>query len=226
MLMMVMSGTAISVLLASQTDLNLSGVTREQQMALYAAEYGVARAKSLIASQTLLPPWNATSGWNPLLTTTDPTLLAALCDPVVGVPLAGATPGLMPKAAHPISLFYTLTDKSGNPAPQGQGQDVSWNFCIHNNADDPGYLNPTVVGVYTGNTDDSRDSQHLIVIEAYGYAPNGAFVQLSVTTGNPSMNATGGTGSYAQEAAGSQHTGESGAGEAGITVTSGSVQRF
>lgn len=221
--MVVMTGTAISVLLASQTDLNLAGVTREQQMALYAAEYAVARAKSLIASQTV-PMYNSATGWNGLLTAPFQVLQDALCDPNAGVAVPGAAPGRTPKAVHPTQIFYTLPDKSGNASPTGQGLDVTWNFCIHNNADDPGYLDP--LGLPDGNTNDARDPQHLIVIEAFGAAPNGAQVQLSVTVGQPTLNTTGGTSSYAQEGAGGVHTGEGGSSEAGIVVTGGTPVKF
>ena len=76
--MMVMTGTAIGVLIASQSDVNLAGVGREQQQALYAAEYAVARAKGLVSYQTI-SMFNTTNGWTGLLTDPFPDIQAALC---------------------------------------------------------------------------------------------------------------------------------------------------
>ncbi len=218
--MVVMTGTAIGVLVASQSDLNLAGVGREQQMALYAAEYAVARAKGFIASQQVAP-FNAVNGWNGLLQSPDPAVQATLCQTTVGA----AQPGTAVNAAFvpvPASL-YTIADRSGTPI---SGQNITWSYCVHNNAEDPGYLAPATAGVFTGNTDDSRDPQHLIVIEGYGRAPNNAQVHLSVHVGVPTLNTTGGVQSYAQEGSGAAHTGQGGASEAGITVSGNTPVKF
>jgi len=215
LLMVVMTGTAIGVLIAGQTDLNLAGISREQQLALHAAEYAAARGKALIASQTQ-PMFDATTGWNGLLLSTSTPIVNAMCSTTLGVATPGSTPGVRPQGA-PV-LLYSLRDRSGVVIP---GADVQWSYCIHNNADDPGYLAP--IGVPNGNVDDSRDVQHLLVIEGYGWAPNGASARISVTVGTPTLNSNGGVGSYAQEGAGGVHTGEGGANEAGISVGSGRV---
>src|SRR5262245_15188111 len=64
MLMMIMIGVAAGVALTTQEDLSVSGQDREQQMAFYAAEYAVARAKDYLTSSSVYS--NAT-GWTPLL---------------------------------------------------------------------------------------------------------------------------------------------------------------
>ncbi|MEO6953301.1 MAG: hypothetical protein ABI321_15990 [Polyangia bacterium] len=209
-----MTGTAIGVLVASQSDLNLAGVGREQQMALYAAEYSVARAKGFIASQTVAM-FNAVNGWNGFLQSPDPTVQAVFC---LQTNSPASQPGTTVKTSWvPVpAVLYTMTDHSGAVIT---GQDVKWSYCIHNNAEDPGYLAPATAGVFTGDTDDSRDPQHLLTIEGYGWAPNNAYVHLSVNVGVPTLNTTGGTQSYAQEGSGAAHTGASGTADTGVAVT-------
>jgi Tfp pilus assembly protein PilX len=106
---------------------------------------------------------------------------------------------------------------------------VSWNYCIHNNADDPAYFAPGNPGLCTpvlpsgttGDTYDTCDLQHRIIVEAYGTAPNNARSRLTVTIGTPALNVNLGASSYAQEANGSEHVGNGGAAEQGVAVGSG-----
>jgi hypothetical protein len=218
MLMMVMTGAGIAVLVSTRSDLTIGGVTREQRMALYAAEYAVARAKGLIASQTV-QMYNATNGWTPMLTAPFAFIQIILCDPnsvPAGIPV-GAQPGTVPLAANTPQTLFQVTDSTGTPIPN---QLVQWQYCVHNNADDPAYL--VLPGPPTGNVNDMLDNQqHFITIEAYGTAPNNASAHLTITVGVPSLNTTGGTSSYAQEGAGSTHTGAGGSAESGIAVGTG-----
>jgi Tfp pilus assembly protein PilX len=224
MLMMVMTGAGIAVLVSTRSDLTIGGVTREQRMALYAAEYAVARAKGLIASQTSTV-FSPTTGWTPLLTSTTLAIQNILCDPTTvpaGVAV-GAQPGTVPlgdpvTGVNRFTTLFTVADSTGTPIP---ALTVQWRYCVHNNADDPAYLNPSYWPP-TGNVSDTYDSnQHFITIEAYATAPNNASAHLTVTVGVPSLSTASGGGSYAQEGGGSTHTGAGGASEAGITVSTG-----
>lgn len=208
-LMLVMIGVAGGTLFLTQAGLSTVGQDREQAMAFYAAEYAAAEAKAFLASDPTF--FNSSTGWTPLLSSTVPANVARLCQPV-----GGAQPGISPKGAFPI--YYTTA--SGN---------VSWNYCIHNNADDPAYYapsNPTLCtpalpAGTTGDTYDSCDLQHRIIVEAYGIAPNNSRSRLTITIGTPALNVNLGASSYAQEANGSEHVGNGGAAEQGIAVGSG-----
>ncbi len=109
-------------------------------MALYAAEYAVARAKGLIASQTV-QMYNSTNGWTPLLTAPFAFIQNILCDPTsvpAGVAV-GAQPGTVPlgdpvTGVNPYLTLFQVADSTGTPIPN---QLVQWRYCVHNNADDP-----------------------------------------------------------------------------------------
>ena len=221
MLMAVLITTAGIMLWTTQGGIAVTGITREQTLALEAAEYSVAQAKALIASQN--PSlFNSTTGWTPLLTSSSTTITNMLC-----ANAAGNT------ATAPGTAVKTATNPWNNLFVDGSGAQIvgappaQWRFCIHNNADDPHYLDTAgnaPANIANGEINDQRDPQHLLVIEGYGTGPNGAAAHVTVTVGTPTLNATTGSGdSYAQEGGGAAHSGSAGASESGTTLTSGSV---
>ncbi len=200
MLILIMVGLAMGVVLATQQDLSIAGQDREQAQSLYAAEYAVAMAKAYL----LTTPNVYNSGWTPLLTSADPNVQARLCQPSVNFPNSVA-PGTTPKVGNPPQPMAAW-----NP-PQGSAltaSPVTWQYCFHNNADDPAFLDPAATGP-TGDTDDSRDPLTMLVIEAYGTGFNRAVTHLAVTIRGP----TNVTGSQNQargtEGGDTSHTGKS-----------------
>lgn len=180
MLIVIMVGLAMGVVLATQQDLSVAGQDREQAQSLYAAEYAVAMAKAYLGTTPgLYAP--APSGWTGLLTSADPTVQARLCQPLPQYPNSTA-PGTLPKAA-PANLPSPMP---GWLLPAGAPTfPVTWQYCLHNNADDPNYLDPNPAGTPTGDVSDARDRLTLLVIEAYGTGPNGATTHLAVTIAGP-----------------------------------------
>jgi type II secretory pathway pseudopilin PulG len=177
MLIVIMVGLAMGVVLATQQDLSVAGQDREQAQSLYAAEYAVAMAKAYLANTTGL--WAPSpSGWSPLLSgNTDPHL----CGPrplFPNSPTPVTTPDSTLNPPQPMPTWQPPSGMTSNP--------VKWQYCIHNNADDPSYLDPAPVGSPPlGDNTDSRDKLNLIVIEAYGTSYNGAQTHLAVTVGTP-----------------------------------------
>jgi type II secretory pathway pseudopilin PulG len=178
MLIVIMVGLAMGVVLATQQDLSVAGQDREQAQSLYAAEYAVATAKAYLLSTPSLFGGN----WNPLLQTVDPNVQKLLCDPTA----AGASypnnpiPSTVPKPANSPQMMPGWL-----PVGTATISDFTFQYCFHNNADDPNYLDPA--GAPIGDTTDGpRDKLTLLVIEAYGTATNGAKTHLAVTIGAPS----------------------------------------
>lgn len=190
-LMVAMVGMAGLVATSTQQDLSISGQDREAKMAFYAAEYGVAQAKDFLSTAG----FSQTTGWQ--------TLLAGggiqLCNPV-----GGAQPGTQPKSTFPKKAFYTAGTNT-----------IEYNWCLHNNRDDPGYMFPPG-GVANGDTTDNEPA-HLLTIEAFGYAPFGATSRITATIGGPTTT-TGGGNCYSQEGGCGGHTGSTGATETGVSV--------
>jgi hypothetical protein len=205
MLILIMVGLAMGVVLATQQDLSIAGQDREQAQSLYAAEYAVAMAKAYLLSTPNIynAPGGPNGGWTPLLKSTDPNVQALLCQPLVNYP-NNTAPGITPKTASvalPMPAPWTGPGGTG-PSP------VTYQFCFHNNADDPAYLDPPATGP-TGDNDDSREKLSLLVIEAYGTGFNRAVTHLAVTVGGPAN--VQGTQNQARgtEAGNTGHTGQS-----------------
>lgn len=198
--MVAMVGIAAVVSTSTQQDLAVSGQDREGKMAFYAAEFAVASAKDFLAGTAYDP----NAGWGPFLASG----VAQLCQPG-----DGTKPGVAPKTAFARKTLYTI----------GAGN-VEYNWCLHNNADDPGYMFPPL-GTPNGDTTD-EEPQHLLTIEAYGWAPNGASSRLSVTLGAPSRTTTGSSTCYAQEGGCSGHAGNGGAAEANIAIDTSATKSF
>jgi len=176
MLIVIMVGLAMGVVLATQQDLSVAGQDREQAMSLYAAEYGVATAKAFLLSQPSL----FANNWTPLLSSADPNVQKFLCDPAnPALYPNNPTPGTQPKAINPPQMMPGWL-----PVAPATISDFTYQYCFHNNADDPAYVD--VAGAPTGDISDSRDTKlTLLVIEAYGTATNGAKTHLAVTIGAP-----------------------------------------
>ncbi len=73
----------------------------------------------------------------------------------------GSAPGTVPKTAQGMVSFDS--DRGSQ-----------YQYCIHNNADDAAYAN-------SPSTGDSVDSDGIVAIESYGYAPNGAANHVTVS---------------------------------------------
>jgi len=68
LIMSLMAAAAMAVLLSSRTDIQVVGHERENAVAFYSAEAGLAYAKA-----QLLPLWNSSTFWTPVLRTTSYT---------------------------------------------------------------------------------------------------------------------------------------------------------
>gem|GEM_PF-3168106 len=204
MLIVVMVGVSAGILATMQQELQVAGQDREQVIALYAAEHGVAMAQAALAAQT----FDTTTGWTSVLT------LAAMTDQMCQ-PVGGTKPGVLPKNTNPRQGLQVL--------PADATQFVSqYVWCIHNNQEDPAYLAPTG-GTPNGDTTDAQDTKHIIVIESYGYGPNSAATHLTVSLGAPTLVTRLGSNAYAQEGANAAHSGAVGQSEQGVTVSGGST---
>ena len=146
-----------------------------------------------------------------------------LCQPLQPPPGA-PRPGTKPNAAlNPATDLYFYP----------QGGKTQWSFCLHNNADDPAYIDSSVYsvapgGVPQGDTNDGLDPLGLLVIEGYGSMFESttatiasATAHVAVTITQPKLNGGSGYDSYAQEGPGAAHTGSSNANETGVVVGSG-----
>jgi hypothetical protein len=216
LLIVLLVGAALTLMSGVSSEFLVAGQDREQASALYAAEYAIGRAKALIAAKP--GDYTVSGHWTPLLT--DASVQQYLC----GSPTAtSSTPDCSATSPSVQPLLAAGNPYSAFAAPLAN---VSWVFCIHNNAEDPGYLDPihnSTPGTPNGTCSDSRDPDSLIVIEAYGTGPNGALAHLSVTIGAPAVNGNLGSDSYAQEGGGATHTGASNTNEKGISIGSGST---
>jgi Tfp pilus assembly protein PilX len=212
MLVLVMVGAAGILMSGLSGQFQVAGQDREQATALYAAEFAVAQAKAFIANQPSL--YGGASGWTPLLTSSDPQVQLRLCQPLSATPTANAAPGTSLKNTNGYTALYV---DAGGVAWS------SWAYCYHNNAEDAGYLNPMPAGSYTGDTNDTNDPMHLLIVEAYGTGPNGAVSHVAVTIGAPGSTVTQGSDPYAQEGGSAQHGGATGSGEKGVGVLAGSI---
>ncbi len=65
LILSVMAAAAMAVLLSTRTDIKVAGHERQHAVAFYAAEAGLAYGKA-----ELLPKWDATNKWTPVLRTT------------------------------------------------------------------------------------------------------------------------------------------------------------
>ena len=190
-----MVGVAAGVAMTTQEDLSVAGHDREAMMAFYAAEYAVAQGKSFLSTANnawdFITPGN---GWSPFLQQLG---LVQQC-----LAVGGSQPGTVPKPTNPPQLYFNT--------PSG-GQ-VTWQFCIHNNFDDPAYKTGS------GDSSDASDVVHFLVVEGYGFAPNGAKASITATVGPP-PTANNQMGScYAQEGGCGTHTGNTGLPETGIPI--------
>jgi len=141
MLGAVMAGVAATVILSTQRDLSVAGQDRETLQAFYAAEYGVAQAKDLLAAElaaSAITPADFVSrgGWTPIL-----VALASRTE--------SCAPG--PLARRPM----TALDGSAR-----------FTFCVRNDASDIAYLDPNAA--CAGDVCDERDPRHVLTIEAWG----------------------------------------------------------
>jgi Tfp pilus assembly protein PilX len=206
LLVMVMVGVAAAVAMTTQEDLSVSGQDREQKTAFYAAEYAVAMGQDFLISQT----YNPSTGWTALLSSAS----VQLC-----TPLDGKSPGTVPQANNTKQKLFSIVLPDGTT-----GDPIQYQFCIHNNADDPAYFATTP----NGDTTDS-DVPHYIVVEGYGYfganPPYKATAHVTLVVGKPSQLTPNST-DYAQIGGGPQHTGNAGASEAGITINTSTVKGY
>jgi hypothetical protein len=154
LLIMVMVGLAAAVMTTTQGDLKVAGNDREGALSFYAAEAGVAFAKDWLAQQNVPTGNSAFSG-----------ILGAggvqLCAPS-SVP---GTPGLLPQGGQAAVAYHK--DQGGNT--------ITWyRWCLHNNVDDPNYLNALA-------TADTTDSDGKVTVESYGSGPNNTQAHVAVT---------------------------------------------
>jgi Tfp pilus assembly protein PilX len=209
MLIIVMVGISAGVLLSMRRELQVAGEDRERRIAFYAAEYAVAQGMAFLANEI----YSTSDGWTGTLTGPTAAVQRQLCQSV-----GGARPGTDPKPENVWAPFQLAPD----------GTTLSeWRFCVHNNAEDPEYLNPQVAGSPTGDLNDRRDPHHLITIEAWGRGPqasgNGAIVRLTVTIGGATLNMRLATNSYAQEGVNAAHSGWVGGNELADRVNGSTV---
>lgn len=153
MLGAVMAGVAATVILSTRRDLSVAGQDRETLQAFYAAEYGVAQARDLLAGELAASGITEASftGWSPILAT------------MVTRPEGCAT------ARRPMTTL------------EGGAR---FTFCVHNDADDVAYLDPSAT--CAGDVCDDRDPRHVVTIEAWG-ATATAQAHLAVDVASPSL---------------------------------------
>lgn len=152
MLGAVMAGVAATVILSTRRDLSVAGQDRETLQAFYAAEYGVAFAKDLLAGELAangISQDNFT-GWSPIL--------AALATRPEGC----AT------ARRPMTKL----------------DGARFTFCVHNDAGDVAYLDPSAA--CAGDVCDDRDPRHVVTIEAWG-ATATAQAHVAVDVASPTL---------------------------------------
>ena len=116
LLVILMVGMAATVLMSSQTDLQIAGQDRESTIAFYAAETGIAYGKDWLSANSHGAP--GPSAWNAILNSN----VAQLCGPNPNL----YQPGVVPQ---------TLRQPYDFNAPQ----QIFYNFCIHNNPLDPSW---------------------------------------------------------------------------------------
>ncbi len=171
MLITVMIGVAATVMLSTQQDLAVAGQDREALAALYAAEYAVAQAKDFLAGAVAadgITPANfaAGGGWTPIL-------------------------AQISAAAVPQGCATGPANASARMAWQPLDANGRWTFCIHNNGDDPAYVDPGgasppgCVG-QSGDVCDARDPLHVVTIEAWGVWA-GAQAHVAVDVASPTL---------------------------------------
>jgi hypothetical protein len=240
LLVSVMVGVAGGVLLSTQEDLNVSGGDREQQMAFYAAEYALVQGQTYAlqqVKQTMMASW-APAQWSPVLVALQPGTNLNGCNGSAALP--GPRMGWQDFRAPGNVMTAPYPTKANSPAGTAQ-----WRYCIHNNADDPAFLDPNGNAVLdssgnavcpampltdgTGNTCDYRDFNSYITVEGWGAypvdgsgtpVPGAAFAHLSVNLGKPGGQMNLGADCYSQEGGCGSHTGNAGALENGNIDTS------
>jgi hypothetical protein len=224
MLIIVMVGAAGTVMLSTQQDLSVAGQDRESLQSFYAAEYAVAQAKDYLATLSTTF-WSSSTGWTPLLSSG----IAQLCGPTGASP--PLKPGTLPTSNnawndYPGSTFYVNGASSG-------GAKVQWRYCFHNDPDDPAYLDANGPGAVSGDTNDTNDPAHQLVIEGFGQViPVGptnptalasahVWVYLQSPSGVPTVQAN----CYSQEGGCGAHTSNGGVQEQniGVIATSGAT---
>jgi type II secretory pathway pseudopilin PulG len=196
LLIMVMVGLAAAVMTTTQGDLQVAGTDREGAIAFYAAEAGVAYAKDWLSAQSVPTGNNAFSA-----------VLASgavqICAPAVGPP-PGSTPGTQPQVAN-VPVVY-LKDAANNP--------ITWyRFCVHNNVDDPNYIN------LSGNGD-TVDSDGKVTIESYGTGPNNTLARVAATVAVSTAQV--GVSDYSQQGGGGTKQGRGDT----TAINTGTVVRY
>jgi Tfp pilus assembly protein PilX len=155
LLIIVMVGLAAALMVSTQGDLQVAGQDREAQSAFYAAEASIAFGKDWLTSANI---GAGTTSWSALLSSGS----EMLC-----VTAGGARPG-------------TTCDQTKNaPVAYGDTKTLTYQFCFHNNADDPRYFDAVPTG-------DTVDGDGALVIEGYGYFGSSTAhvaVQIAVTAG-------------------------------------------
>lgn len=180
LLVILMVGVAATVLMSSQTDLQIAGQDRESTVAFYAAEAGIAFAKDWLSARAPVP---GPAAWNAILNSGVPQL----CAPNPNVFQAGVNP----------QTARTNYDNSGN------GQ-ITFNFCIHNNPLDPAWASGNgsradqdgIITIESYGYGPTGTSAHVIVeVQASGVMipPQGGYIfggdgkgkgEAGVSTGN------------------------------------------
>jgi Tfp pilus assembly protein PilX len=218
MLMIVMVGTAATVILSTQQDLSIAGQDREALQAFYAAEYAVAAAKDTIASKQS-DYWASATGWTPLLSSGIDQLCAPSASPTT-------TPGTAPTSNNTWQDFLGGTAWVNADSHSGatSGPRVQYRWCVHNDFEDVNYAVP--VKTTPGDTND--DTSNLIVIEGYGRVTNDALADTAsaglamahvwVTIGKPSGTPSVFDNCYSQEGGCGSHGGSNGTSESNIGV--------
>lgn len=161
LLVIAMVGAAAAVLLATQTDLQVTGHDRELNVGLSAAETGVAYAKDWIALRVGAGMTGSdilASGANEL----------CVCDALPPGPPAA---NCRPVAAQPKWRWRAGTPTAINPGTLPCDTDACFQFCVHNNALDPSY--PAAAGNVT-------DGDGILAVETWGWGPTGAASRLTV----------------------------------------------
>jgi type II secretory pathway pseudopilin PulG len=200
-----MLAVAAPVLLTTQEDLAVAGQDRESLTSFYAAEYAVAQAKDWIAKQMQTVDPGLTnfpvSGWGPLLA-------------VLATANEGCKSGPATLATAPIAPRMSWRDFNGpngakRPFTLGPGN-AMFQFCIHNNSDDPAYLDVagntgTACSGKDGDSCDARDPLHYLAVDVWGAFPvdantgqplsGAAITHLAINIGPPTLRQLASVGS-------------------------------
>jgi Tfp pilus assembly protein PilX len=160
LLIIVLVGLAASLMVSTQGDIQVAGQDREAATSFYAAEAGVAFAKDWLTTR----PVNTGPGaFSPVFQSG----ATQLC-----LTVGGGKPGTLPNPGN-------IANSPGGRTTLDAARTADYQFCVHNNADDPNYFTNPPNG-------DTVDGDGILQIEAYGWGPDGTANHISAQVRNGS----------------------------------------